>query len=71
MRKLGTWFIGTVLGGIVGLLGMLLFSGEDLREALREHYHGAMDEARRASAIKRAELETELQMMKEENGINS
>ena len=66
MRKLGTWFIGTVIGGIVGFLGMLFFSGEDFREAFREHYQSAMEEGRKASAAKRAELETELQMMKQE-----
>jgi gas vesicle protein len=71
MKKIGTWFIGTVLGGIVGLLSMLFFSGEDFREAWREHYQAAMDEGRRASAIKRAELETELQMMKQDNAANT
>ena len=71
MRKLGTWFIGTVIGGIVGFLGMLFFSGEDFREAFREHYQNAMEEGRRASAAKRAELETELQAMKQEQGNNS
>jgi gas vesicle protein len=71
MKKIGTWFIGTVLGGIVGLLSMLFFSGEDFREAWREHYQAAMAEGRRASAIKRAELETELQMMKHDNAANT
>jgi hypothetical protein len=36
-----------------------------VRENLKDHYQNALDEARKASAAKRAELETELERMKD------
>ena len=66
MQKLMTWFFGTVIGGIIGVITVLFFSpvdGEEFRENLREHYQSALEAGRKAGAEKRAELEAELEAM--------
>lgn len=67
MRKILTWFFGTFIGGILGLLAMVFFSSEDsnLRRTLRVHYENALVVGRKASAAKREALEAELKAMRE------
>ncbi|MDQ7028148.1 MAG: hypothetical protein Q9P01_17930 [Anaerolineae bacterium] len=67
MRKILTWFLGTFIGGIIGLLAMLFFASEDsqIRQTLREHYQEALVAGRKASAAKREALEAELKAMRE------
>jgi gas vesicle protein len=68
MRKLLSFLLGIGLGAVAGVLLVTLFSpvsGREVRENLKDHYQNALDEARKASAAKRAELETELERMKD------
>ena len=64
MRKFMTWFLGTFIGGIVGLFTVLAFSAKD--DEIRQHFRNARIAARQAQLKKRAELEAELQAMKSE-----
>jgi hypothetical protein len=66
MRKLMTWFVGTFIGGMVGLFSVLAFSAKD--DEIRQHFHNARIAARQAQLKKRAELEAELAVMR--NGAN-
>ncbi len=70
MHKLTSFLFGIGLGAIAAVLLVTLFSpvsGREVRDNLKAHYQNALDEARKASAAKRGELEAELQRMKDEN----
>lgn len=63
MRKLISWLIGFSLGAAVAALVVYLFapvSGEQLVGLLRQGWQEALDEARKANAERRAQLEAEL-----------
>jgi gas vesicle protein len=69
MRRLASFLFGIGLGAVAAVLLVTLFSpvsGREVRENLKAHYQNALDEARKASAAKRSELEAELQRMKDE-----
>lgn len=74
MRRLLSYVIGIGLGAGVGMLLVTFFSpvsGADLRNKLRQHYDDALAAARKAAAEKRAELEKELEEMKNREPGNS
>lgn len=63
MRVLGRWLMGFALGGGAAAVIVALFvpgTAQQVRARLRSGYQQALDEARRASAQRRAELEAEL-----------
>jgi gas vesicle protein len=63
MRKFGYWFLGTLLGGLVGSSLALLFapaSGEETRCEIDEYFKNVKNEMTRAAEEKRVELEEQL-----------
>lgn len=63
MRKLANWLVGFALGSSAAAVIVALFvpqSGAEIRLRLREGYREALEEARKASATRRAELEAQL-----------
>ncbi len=63
MQKLISWFVGFALGGGVGAVLIMLLvpaSAREIRARIRAGYEETMEEARRASEQRRAELEAEL-----------
>ena len=67
MRKLMSLVVGFGLGAAVGAAMVMLFSptsGEQLVDNIKRGYAETMAEARKASAIRRAELETQLAQMR-------
>lgn len=66
MNKIISWALGVVMGSAVGAVLVALFSPippEEIRARLKTGYAEALDEARRASQQRRAELELELAQM--------
>ncbi|MGJ3237193.1 MAG: YtxH domain-containing protein [Anaerolineae bacterium] len=69
MRRLISLLVGLGLGTTVAVIIVTLFSpfsGEELRENLKEHYQDALEAARKASEAKRQELEQELAEMQKQ-----
>lgn len=63
MGKLLSWMLGLGLGAAVGALLVLLFapaSGQEIMALLGRSWQATLDEARKANAERRAELEAEL-----------
>ncbi len=62
MRKVFNFALGLFFGGLVGAMIALLFApqaGEETARMIRERIQGIVDEARRAAAERRAELEAQ------------
>ena len=62
MKKIVDFTAGLFLGGLVGAAAALLLaprSGAETRRLLRERIEEVMEEARRAAAERRAELEAQ------------
>jgi gas vesicle protein len=63
MRRLISFFVGAVMGGLVGATAAVLLapsSGNDLRQQLRERGIKLQVEVKAAAAARRAELEDQL-----------
>lgn len=63
MRKLLSWMLGLGLGAAAGALLVMLFapaSGQEIMASLQRGWAESVNEARRANARRRAELETQL-----------
>ena len=70
MRKIISLSLGFGLGSAIGAAMVMLFSptsGEQLVENIKRGYAETMAEARKASALRRAELEAELARMQAKN----
>jgi gas vesicle protein len=70
MRKLTSLVIGFGLGAAIGAAMVMLFSptsGEQLVDNIKRGYAETMAEARKASAVRRAELEAQLAQMRSKN----
>jgi gas vesicle protein len=70
MRKLTSLVIGFGLGTAIGAVMVMLFSptsGEELVDNIKRGYAETMAEARKASALRRTELEAELARMRANN----
>jgi len=68
MRKLISLFVGLGIGSLIGMIGIALFSpvsSDEFRANLKAHYERALEAGRKASLARRAELEKEIQDMKE------
>jgi gas vesicle protein len=69
MRRLVSYLLGISIGAGVGVLLVTFFSpvsGREVRANLRQHYADSMTAARKAAAAKRAELEKEIETMKQQ-----
>jgi len=67
MRKILSLLLGVVVGAAVGAVLITLFSpvsGEEFRKNLSGHYQGAIKSGQDAAAKRRAELEAELQKLR-------
>jgi gas vesicle protein len=63
MQRILLWVLGLLFGALLGALLVALFapvSGEAFRKRLQEGYADTLDEARRASQVRQAELEAQL-----------
>jgi len=70
MRKFISLVVGLLIGGGLGALLITLFSpvsADEFRANLKEHYDRALEAGRKASAKRRAELEQELQSLREKD----
>ncbi len=66
MKTVISWIIGAALGATAAALLVALFSpvsGQDLMRRLKTGYREALQEARKASQERRAELEAQLKTM--------
>jgi len=69
MRKFLSLLFGLGLGALIGALLVTFFSplsGAEFRENWRAHYQQALAAGRAASAERRAELEAELEELRQE-----
>ena len=67
MRRTISFFIGVVMGGLVGATIALLFapdSGSDLRDQLRERADAITSEVRQAAGSRRIELQERLETLR-------
>lgn len=67
MNKIVNFFAGAICGAIVGSVSVLLLtptSGEELRSNAAERWELAVEEAQKAMADRRAELEAQFEQMK-------
>ncbi|NWF67721.1 MAG: YtxH domain-containing protein [Chloroflexi bacterium] len=68
MRTLISWLLGFSLGAALGAALVMLFaplSGQELKDALKQHYADALEAGRQASAARRAEMEAQLAQMRQ------
>ncbi len=67
MRKFFSFFMGLMMGGVVGATVALLLaptSGEEMREQLQEQSIRLRDEVKAVAEARRAELERELSALR-------
>jgi gas vesicle protein len=67
MRRAFSFFIGTLLGGIIGAAMALLFapsSGTDLRVQINDRTQGLAADIRHAANTKRIELQERLETLR-------
>ena len=67
MRKVFSFLAGVLAGAVVaGVAALLLapISGSELQVQIRTRVQGLVDEAKRAAAARRAELESQLEAFK-------
>lgn len=67
MRKFFSFVTGALSGALVGVVAALLMtpaSGDELRGGAQSRLDGFLDELRKASAQRRAELESQLEALK-------
>jgi uncharacterized membrane protein YgaE (UPF0421/DUF939 family) len=67
MKKLWSWLAGFAIGGGIGAIIIMLFfplTSKEVRDRLKAGYEETMEEARKASEKRRAELEAELLAMR-------
>jgi gas vesicle protein len=67
MRRMFSFLIGTLLGGLVGAVLALLFapsSGTELRGQISERTNGIATEIRQAASTKRIELQQRLDTLR-------
>jgi len=67
-RTLLSWIFGLAIGAVVGIVLVSFFSpvsGDELRENLKDHYRDARVAAHNAAKERRAELERELETMRQ------
>ncbi len=70
MRKLLSGMLGLGLGAAVGALVVMLFapaSGQEIITSLQQGWAETLNEARRANAQRRSELEAELAQLRNKN----
>jgi gas vesicle protein len=71
MRRILSFFIGVLLGGLAGGVMALLFapeSGPELRNRMRERAENLAGEIRQAAATKRIELQERLDALRAPKG---
>jgi len=67
MRRAFSFFIGTLIGGIIGAVGALLFApsaGEELRDQINDRAQGLVVDIRHAANTKRIELQDRLETLR-------
>ena len=67
MRRAFSFFIGMLIGGIIGAAGALLFtpsSGKDLRVQVNDRAQGLAADIRHAANTKRIELQERLETLR-------
>lgn len=67
MRRAFSFFIGTLIGGIIGATVALLFApsaGEELRDQINDRAQGLVVDIRHAANTKRIELQDRLETLR-------
>ncbi|MFA5874692.1 MAG: YtxH domain-containing protein [Anaerolineales bacterium] len=67
MRRAFSFFIGTLIGGIIGAAVALLFApsaGEELRDQINDRAQGLAADIRHAANTKRIELQDRLETLR-------
>ncbi|MCP4538053.1 MAG: YtxH domain-containing protein [Chloroflexi bacterium] len=67
MRKSFGFLVGLLSGAVVGAAIAILLapkSGQDMQEQMRDRVQGLIEEGKRAAAVRRAELEAQLESFK-------
>lgn len=67
MNKTSSWFLGALLGGLVGSTLVRLYtpySGSELRNKVCDYVKNVRYEVEQAGAAKRAELEAQLEELR-------
>ena len=68
MKKFFSFFVGAIMGGLVGSTVALLLapsSGETLRGQIRERFAALQDELAQAASERRIELEEQLENLRQ------
>jgi gas vesicle protein len=67
MRRAFSFFIGTLVGGIIGAAAALLlapFSGEEMRGQIDSRFKNLATDIRQTASSKRIELQTRLETLR-------
>lgn len=70
MQRIKSWIMGFLIGSGISAGLVILFmpkTAEEIRRVLGDSYRETMEEARRASIAKRAELEAELAKLRDDS----